>query len=116
MIDPKAAAGTMGGALALLVWTILAAFVDAVHDLSPETLVTLTGATATVLTGLLAYFTPNLASKLLERGAAVLKQVPTGTNVEATTLMPDSGSDPHEGGTGAPAPAGGEVTAPPPGV
>jgi len=111
MIDPKAAAGTLGGAAASLLWILLATFVDAVERMDAGDLVTVTGATAVLFTAVLAYFTPNLASKLLERGAQLVAAQPTGTNVELTTAMPEGRSDPHEGSTGTtPAPM---FTAPP---
>ena len=64
MIDAKAAAGTIGAAAATLLWTLLAALVDRVADLGPETLATVTGATAILLAGVLAYRTPNAASPI----------------------------------------------------
>lgn len=79
MIDPKAAAGTVGGALALLVWTLLASFVEAIRDMPAETLATCVAATATIATAVLAYLTPNLASMLRKRlGEQVLEAVAAG--------------------------------------
>lgn len=94
MIDPKAAAGTVGGALALLVWSLLAAFVDAVAAMNPETLVLVTGATATVFTAVLAYCVPNLGSKVTEaivksmHDRSGLPTLPPTANVELSDAMP----------------------------
>lgn len=64
MIDSKAGAGAIGAAAATLLWTLLAAFVDRVAQMGPETLVTVTGATATLFAAVLAYMVPNAASPI----------------------------------------------------
>lgn len=45
-ISTKVSAATLGAALSTLVWTLLAAFVGPVSDMSPEALTGVTGATA----------------------------------------------------------------------
>lgn len=88
MIDPKAAAGTVGGALALLVWTLLASFVEAIRDMPPETLATCVAATATIATAFLAYVTPNLASRLRERLGEVALEAVVSDDGVARVLQP----------------------------
>jgi hypothetical protein len=71
-IDPKAAAGTLGAAIAGLGWFLLAKFdVGGIGDWSTEDIVTATGFSTVILTFVLAYLIPNEASA--ER-AAVRKQ------------------------------------------
>ena len=62
MIDSKVSASAAGGAIATIVWTLLAVFVDKIGTLAPETLASLTGASAIVVGFVLGYFTPNAAS------------------------------------------------------
>lgn len=72
-IDPKAAAGAAGAAIAGILWTLLAVFVDAIRDLDKDTLAGLVGGTATVLSLALAYIVPNRASITPER---LLEELP----------------------------------------
>lgn len=62
MIDSKVSASAVGGASATITWTLLAAFVDKIGTLAPETLASLTGASAIVLAFVLGYLVPNAAS------------------------------------------------------
>lgn len=62
MIDSKVSASAVGGANATIIWTLLAAFVDKIGTLAPETLASLTGASAIVLAFVLGYLVPNAAS------------------------------------------------------
>lgn len=109
MIDPKAAAGVLGSALATLIWILLATFVDAIERMDAGELTAVTGATAVILTGVLAYSIPNLASRL--QGVVLARMeaaaLPGGStavageqpNVELTDAMAEAqaSSDPHAG-------------------
>ncbi len=61
-ISVKGTAGVLGGAVASLVWTLLAAFVPAVKDLEPSVITGLTGATALVVGTILFYVVPESAA------------------------------------------------------
>lgn len=80
-IDSKAAAGTIGAAVAVLVWTLLAAFVDAVKEMDPQALATASTATATILAAVLAYLTPNEASPLPGDGVGASPEPMTALEV-----------------------------------
>lgn len=62
MIDSKVSASAAGAAISTIVWTLMAAFVDQIGTLAPETLASLTGASAVVLGFILGYLIPNAAS------------------------------------------------------
>ncbi|WP_217913255.1 hypothetical protein [Miltoncostaea marina] len=61
-IDAKVAAGTLGAAIATLVWTLLAVFVDQIREMPPESLAVCSTASATILGAVLGYLVPNEAS------------------------------------------------------
>lgn len=61
-IDSKVAGGSVGVALAGVVWTLLAAFVDRIGALEPEVLAGLVGSTGLVLQFVIGYLLPNAAS------------------------------------------------------
>lgn len=69
MIDSKVSASAVGGAIATITWILLAAFVDKIGTLGPDTLASLTGASAVVLGFILGYLTPNAASPVSGDGA-----------------------------------------------
>lgn len=69
MIDSKVSASAAGGAIATIVWTLLAVFVDQIGTLAPETLASLTGASTILLGFVLGYLTPNAASPVSGDGA-----------------------------------------------
>ena len=62
MIDSKVSASAAGGAIATIIWTLLAVFVDQIGTLAPETLASLTGASTILLGFVLGYLVPNAAS------------------------------------------------------
>lgn len=70
-IDPKAFAGTLGGAISTVLWVLLGAFVDPISDLGAETLAVLIGASGVIFTGALSYLTPNAASPVKGDGAGI---------------------------------------------
>lgn len=85
-IDAKAAAGTLGGALALIIWTLLAALVSPIRDLPPTTLAILTTASATLLTGVLAYWVPGGGLPARGEGFGGGREISEG---ELAELIPD---------------------------
>lgn len=93
-IDPKAAGGAFGAAVATLVWTLLAVFNPDVQAMSAEALASVTGATATIVAALVAYFVPNSGSKDALDGVVGDEL----GDVEADLPEPDD-PDPHEGTT-----------------
>jgi len=70
-IDSKVAAGTLGGAISTVIWTLLAAFVEQVQGLAPETLASLVAATGVIASFVFGYRVPNAASPLPGDGVGV---------------------------------------------
>lgn len=67
MIDAKAAAATLGAAIAGLVWLVLGKTV--LDGWSPEDMAAGLGFSASILAFVLGYLVPNLTSRLRESGA-----------------------------------------------
>lgn len=63
-IDPKLTASALGQAAAVLLWTLLATFVERVAQMPAETVVIVTGATGLLLSLPFGYLIPNASSPL----------------------------------------------------
>lgn len=82
-ISTKVGAGAAAGALATVVWTILAATVPAISSWSPETLATVTTGSATVLAFLAGYLVRETAVVTTDEAAilaAIEPAVPVDNN------------------------------------
>lgn len=65
-IDPKLTASALGQAASILIWTLLATFVERVAQMPAETLVTVVGATGLLLSLPFGYKVRNGSSPLPE--------------------------------------------------